>query len=64
MKNKIISRPIALVVSLVFYFAAVIVFWRIIEDGATTQRMISAIGFALAGILWTIIYYRPRNVKD
>jgi len=64
MRNNTISRPIALIVCLVFYFASVIVFWKIIQDGSTTQRIISAIGFALAGVIWTVIYFNSRKVKD
>lgn len=29
-----------------------------IEDGSTTQRLICAIGFSIAGILWIIILFR------
>lgn len=64
MADKKISRPVALIVALIFYFASVIVFWKIIADGSTTQRMISAIGFAVAGVLWTIIYLKSKNAKD
>lgn len=62
-KNRIIKRPIAVIVSIVFFFAAAIVTWKIIEDGATTQRMISAIGFALAGVIWAFIHIRSGKTK-
>ncbi len=61
-KNRTIKRPIALIVSIVFFFAAAIVTWKIIEDGSTTQRLISAIGFALAGIIWAYIHAKSGSV--
>ena len=64
MKDRIISKPVALIISLVFYIASVIVFWKIVEDGSTARRLISAIGFAVAAILWTAIYIRSRGVRD
>ncbi|KPJ58954.1 MAG: hypothetical protein AMJ46_13045 [Latescibacteria bacterium DG_63] len=61
MKSKIISPPIALIISLIFYVASAVVIWKIIEDGSTAQRTISAIGFALAGVIWTIILIRGSS---
>lgn len=63
-KSKTIRRPIALVVAIVFFIAAAIVTWKIIEDGATTQRMISAIGFAVAGIIWGFIHARSGRTRE
>jgi uncharacterized membrane protein len=64
MKSKITSRPIALIISLIFFFASAIMIWKMIEDGSTTQRMISAVGFALAGIVWTIILIRAKGIRE
>ena len=61
MNSKITSRPISLIIALIFIFAAAIVTWKIIADGSTTQRLISAIGFAVAGILWIIILFRGNK---
>jgi hypothetical protein len=64
MGSKITSRPISLIVFLVFYIASAIVFWKMIEDGPTTPRLIAAVAFAVAGVLWTLIYFRAGKVKD
>jgi hypothetical protein len=61
MKGNITSRPVALIISLIFYIASAVVIWKIIEDGSTARRMISAIGFALAGVIWIIILIRGYN---
>lgn len=63
-KSKTIKRPVALIVSIVFFAAAAIVTWKIVEDGATTHRLISAIGFALAGIIWAYIHARSGSAGE
>ena len=63
-KNSTIRRPIAIIVSIVFFFAAAIVTWKIIEDGATAHRMISAIGFAIAGAIWAFIHVKTGRAGD
>lgn len=63
MSSKIVSRPVALIILLIFYFASIVVLWKIIEDGSTTRRLISAIGFMLAGIIWTVIFVKSENAN-
>jgi uncharacterized membrane protein len=64
MKNKITSRPVALIITLIFFLASAIMIWKMIEDGSTTQRMISAVGFALAGIVWTLILIGAGGIRE
>jgi|GEM_PF-2049894 len=64
MKSKITSRPIALIISLIFFFASAIVIWKMIEDGSTAPRMISAMAFATAGVLWAIIMIKAGSAKE
>lgn len=64
MKTRITSRPIALIISLIFLFASAIIIWKMIEDGSTVPRMISALAFAIAGVLWTIIMIKAGSAKE
>ena len=64
MKSRVTSRPVALITCLVFYSASVVVIWKIVEDGQTTFRLISAVGLALAGVIWTWIVFRGGSNPD
>jgi hypothetical protein len=61
MQSKITSRPVALVISLIFILASLVMVWKIIENGPTTERMIPAIGFTIAGVIWLVILFRNRE---
>ena len=47
--------------SLIFFLVAVINFWMILDDGATTFRIIAAVAFAIGGILLFTVFLRVRK---
>jgi hypothetical protein len=60
--SKLISKSWSYgLASLIFFLVAVINFWMIMDDGATTFRIIAAIAFAIGGILLLTVFLRARK---
>ena len=49
------------ITSIIFFLAAVINFWMMMDDGPTTFRIIGSIAFAIGGILLLTVFLRARR---
>jgi len=61
MQNRHISRTLFIVIMLVFLLNAIISTVNVIEDGALLRRVIPAVCWSIATIIWIASYLRNRQ---
>ena len=62
MRKRPASGSLALVTASAFGLAAILYWWRVASEGATTASLVAAIGFTVAAVLWIAIFVVSRLI--
>ena len=61
MRKRRINPRLAMIAAIAFCLAAFIYIWKLVDEGPSAPRVISAFGFAIAGLVWILITVRSRS---
>jgi hypothetical protein len=64
MQNGNVSRTLFIVILLILLLNAIISTANVIEDGALLRRVIPAICWSIATVLWVALYSRKAKGED
>jgi peptidoglycan/LPS O-acetylase OafA/YrhL len=64
MQNSNVSRTRFIVILLILLLNAIISTANVIEDGALLRRVIPAICWSIAAVLWIVLYPRKAKGED
>jgi hypothetical protein len=59
--REAVRKKLRIVATVAFWIAAVIGWWKVVEDGPTVMSMLPAICVTLAGVIWLVMVISPEE---